>query len=139
MLATLEQAIGEIASVIVPFSKLVLLAGPEALEGKLHKNQAFASTDGNLPIAVVDSSGRSDKSARWIAENAMTQMTVEQQLMAGLDAWIGPEMAVRLRQQIIDGACLLLAMVSTPDEERAVAQVLLKYASGQIQVHDVPL
>ena len=116
---------------------MVLIAGPRALEGKLNKHRVFAATDRCLPIALVEGVELPSE-PRLKTADAQSEMTGEQQQMVSFDAWVGQYMAARLRQRIADGACLFLIMVHSPDEERSVAQVLLRYASGQVQVHDIP-
>ncbi len=130
--ANLEQALGEITTLGVPCSRLVLLAAADALDGQVHNHRIGVASYSESVLAVVDGGSCADEPAA----DASPPLSDEQQRMVSFDTWVGPRIAAGLRQLMTGGACLLFAMVGPLGEEVDVARVLLKYAVGQVQVHD---
>ncbi len=62
--------------------------------------------------------------------------STERTQIIDFEQWIAPAMAARLKRQLENGACLLFAVVETPDQEQKVCGVLFEHSIGQVQVHD---
>lgn len=53
-----------------------------------------------------------------------------------LERWIEPRLVASLESQLLDSTCLLFGIAETPEQERAICDVLIRHSVGQVQVHD---
>jgi len=130
---TLGQALDELALLGLPKDSLMLLFEGRALDGALTKRSGDRRLDG-VPAPLLFMRGANgDAAFRRLAGRA----TALQKRIIDFAGWIEPRMAAALGKHVDEGACLLLGIASTPEEEQAICGVLIEHSLGQVQVHDL--
>lgn len=119
----------------------VLIVGQNSLEDELRQALeagSLSSSEGWPTVVFCGAESPADQKFSGASIKGAS-ISRECERIVEFEQWIAPTMANRLNQQLTNGACLLFAIVDTPDQEQQVCGVLFEHSINQVQVHDFSL
>lgn len=130
-LEDLKLALDELAANGAPEGAFLLLAEPGALHGEPDGAKTFEriSSLAKWPTVVIRKRGE--------VNGGRGPLAPELQRIIDFGQWIEPATAVTLNREAKNGACLMFAIVSSPEQEREVCVTLMRHCVGQLHVHDL--
>ena len=132
-LEALQRAVDALIKIGVGPSHLVLVAGdsgPDTLSGILLRHEGDPAT---RQIRLQGRNGTALQTDR-AGQSAFAALGL---LFAPFETWGAVGTTRKLNAHLDHGACVLVALVDTVENEREVIEILLAHSIDQVQQHDV--
>lgn len=137
-LTPLKTTLGEFEAFGVDLARIAVVADAGALGGRLEAEFSnWEDTENNsLPSLMIR--GKSYDGLIKFADQASGVMrSVPAEQLLRFDNWTSGSLSDDLNNHLANGACVLIAPITTAQLEWRISNTLLKYSVSRVQLHDL--